>query len=91
MLVDRHFQLSSTINGLGVSLFADWLVAEELATGALVSPFDRMFETDYAYYLIRPKDSQLSTTARMVHDCIIRMAWSDPSRHPAQRSGFEPE
>jgi len=28
MLEDRHFQLSSTINGLGVSLFASWLVQD---------------------------------------------------------------
>jgi LysR family transcriptional regulator, glycine cleavage system transcriptional activator len=80
VLEDRHFQLSSTINGLGVSLFADWLVAEELASGKLVSVFDRLFDTDYGYFIIYPRDSQLSTTARTVHDSIIRMAWSDLSR-----------
>ena len=90
VLEDRHFQLSSTINGLGVSLFAEWLVAEELASGALVSPFDRRFETAYAYYLIHPKDGQLSTAARMVHDCIIRMAWADPSRRPLQKPTTAP-
>lgn len=87
VLEDRHFQLSSTINGLGVSLFADWLVAEELASGALVSPFADLFPTAYAYHLIYPRESQLSATARTVHDCIIRMAWSDTLRRPAPTPG----
>ncbi len=55
MLEDRHFQLSSTINGLGVSLFASWLVQDELETGVLVNPFGRNFETSFAYHLIVPK------------------------------------
>jgi len=55
MLEDRHFQLSSTINGLGVSLFAAWLVEAELAAGALVNPFGRLFETSFAYHVIRPR------------------------------------
>jgi LysR family transcriptional regulator, glycine cleavage system transcriptional activator len=86
VLEDRHFQLSSTIDGLGVSLFADWLVAEELARGALVSPFDELCPTDYAYHLIHPKDIQLSPTARTVHDCIIRMAWTDTMRRSTPTS-----
>lgn len=60
MLEDRHFQLSSTINGLGVSLFASWLVQEELKSGVLVNPFGRNFETSFAYYLIVPKGEKLS-------------------------------
>jgi len=63
MLEDRHFQLSSTINGLGISLFAEWLVAEELDSGALVNPFERSFETSFAYHIITPKDGALSEPA----------------------------
>jgi LysR family glycine cleavage system transcriptional activator len=60
MLEDRHFQLSSTINGLGVSLFASWLVQEELKRGVLVNPFGRDFETSFAYHLIVPKGEKPS-------------------------------
>ncbi|PIV77789.1 MAG: transcriptional regulator [Rhodobacteraceae bacterium CG17_big_fil_post_rev_8_21_14_2_50_63_15] len=63
MLEDRHFQLSSTINGLGVSLFVSWLVRGELARGDLVDPFGRVFDTSFAYHLIVPGDIQLSPVA----------------------------
>lgn len=60
MLEDRHFQLSSTINGLGVSLFASWLVQDELTSGVLINPFERNFETSFAYHLIVPNDEEPS-------------------------------
>lgn len=60
MLEDRHFQLSSTINGLGVSLFASWLVQDELKSGILVNPFDRNFDTSFAYHLIVPTGEEPS-------------------------------
>ena len=63
MLEDRHFQLSSTINGLGVSLFASWLVRSELSRGDLVDPFGHVFDTSFAYHLIVPADIQLSPAA----------------------------
>jgi len=55
VLEDRHFQLSSTINGLGVSLFAHWLVEEELESGALVNPFGTLIPTAFSYFAITPK------------------------------------
>ena len=63
MLEDRHFQLSSTINGLGVSLFAAWLVRSELARGDLVDPFGCVFETAFAYHVIVPDEIELSPAA----------------------------
>ena len=63
MLEDRHFQLSSTMNGLGVSLFTSWLVESELQSGTLINPFARHFDTSFAYHLMVPKDSQLSQAA----------------------------
>ena len=56
MLEDRHFQLSSTINGLGVSLFAAWLIERELQSGELVAPFGETFATSFAYHLIVPRN-----------------------------------
>lgn len=73
MLEDRHFQLSSTINGLGVSLFASWLVQEELKSGVLVNPFGRNFETSFAYYLIVPKGEKLSKPVEQFCDWMLKI------------------
>jgi LysR family glycine cleavage system transcriptional activator len=72
MLEDRHFQLSSTINGLGVSLFASWLVQEELESGVLVDPFGRNFETTFAYHLIVPKGEKPSKPAKQFSSWLLR-------------------
>jgi len=71
MLQDRHFQLSSTINGLGVSLFASWLVKNELESGELVNPFKREFDTSFAYHLIVPNKISLSQSARKFKSWVI--------------------
>jgi LysR family glycine cleavage system transcriptional activator len=73
MLEDRHFQLSSTINGLGVSLFASWLVREELERGVLVNPFGRNFETSFAYHLILPKGGAPSRPVRQFRDWLLEV------------------
>ncbi|SLN75056.1 Glycine cleavage system transcriptional activator [Roseovarius gaetbuli] len=73
MLEDRHFQLSSTINGLGVSLFASWLVQEELKSGVLVNPFGRNFETSFAYYLIVPKGEKPSKPVEQFCDWMLKI------------------
>ncbi|GAB5512163.1 MAG: transcriptional regulator GcvA [Hyphomicrobiales bacterium] len=64
MLEDRHFQLSSTINGLGVSLFASWAVQSELESGSLVNPFEITFPTAFAYHLIVPTSIELSPSGK---------------------------
>jgi len=71
MLQDRHFQLSSTINGLGVSLFASWLVEQELQNGELINPFNTEFETSFAYHLIAPKKALMSQSAKQFNDWIV--------------------
>lgn len=71
MLEDRHFQLSSTINGLGVSLFAEWLVLDELREGRLVNPFGHAYDTAFAYYLIQPKGAALTRPAQEFRDWLL--------------------
>jgi LysR family transcriptional regulator, glycine cleavage system transcriptional activator len=73
MLEDRHFQLSSTINGLGISLFAKWLVQGELTSGTLVNPFMQCYPTDFSYYLVTPKGSPLSPGAKRVRDWFLKL------------------
>lgn len=73
-LEDRHFQLSATINGLGISLFAAWLVQAELASGALVDPFGRAYPTSFGYHLVAPKGTPLAAGARRVRDWFLKLA-----------------
>lgn len=85
MLEDRHFQLSSTINGLGVSLFASWLVQDELEKGILVNPFDRAFDTSFAYHLVIPKALEPSAGVQRFQNwiCERSAAWAELSRNMA--------
>lgn len=80
MLEDRHFQLSSTINGLGVSLFASWLVEEELRSGVLVNPFGRSFETSFAYHLILPKGEKPSKPVQQFRDWLLQEGGAQAQR-----------
>ena len=73
MLEDRHFQLSSTINGLGISLFAEWLVQGELKAGSLVNPFQKSYPTRFGYHLVVPNGAPLSPVARQVRDWFLAL------------------
>lgn len=74
MMSDRHFQLSATLNGVGVSLFLRSFIQDELRQGALVAPLNLEFRTDYAYYLARPKGRAASQAAAHFHDWICAQA-----------------
>jgi len=74
MMSDRHFQLSATLNAVGVSLFIRSFIREELRQGTLVSPLSLEIPTDYAYYLVRPKGRKLSGAAERFHDWICDQA-----------------
>ncbi|MFK7860088.1 MAG: LysR substrate-binding domain-containing protein [Granulosicoccus sp.] len=71
ILEDRHFQLSSTINGLGVSLFASWLAKNELDRGDLVDPFGKTFKTSFAYHLIVPKNFELQPAVKNFQSWLL--------------------
>ena len=74
MLEDRHFQLSATMNGLGISLFAEWLVSSELRAGSLVNPFQRSYPTEFGYHLVLPKGPPLPAAAARVRDWFLSLA-----------------
>ncbi|MGI9488296.1 MAG: LysR substrate-binding domain-containing protein [Geminicoccaceae bacterium] len=48
--------VQAAIEGLGVALGREPLVADELAAGRLVRPFSDIVPSDFAYYLVCPKD-----------------------------------
>lgn len=71
-LEDRHFQLSAAINGLGVALFSKNMVEADLLSGALVDPFQKSFDTAFAYYLVSPKDHPVSGEAARFKSWLLR-------------------
>ncbi len=68
---EPHFQLSSTINGLGVALFPQSMIQGELETGVLVNPFGRTFDTSFAYYLGMPNGVSLSRSAIVFKNWVL--------------------
>jgi LysR family glycine cleavage system transcriptional activator len=88
MLEDRHFQLSSTINGLGVSLFASWAVRAELESGVLVNPFGTTFSTSFAYHLIVPLSAEMSPSVRKFHDWLLELSGSEDAPSPPETGGM---
>ena len=85
MMSDRHFQLSATLNAVGVSLFIRDFIQEELRRGVLVAPLSLEYRTDYAYYLVRPKGRVASRAAANFYDWICSQA----ERSEADRSEFK--
>lgn len=74
MMTDRHFQLSATLNGVGVSLFVKSFIRDELAKGALVSPLPHEYHTNFAYYLVRPRHAKYALAATQFYNWIIGQA-----------------
>ncbi|MFY7959070.1 MAG: LysR substrate-binding domain-containing protein [Elsteraceae bacterium] len=74
MMSDRHFQLSATLNAVGVSLFIRDFIQEELRRGVLVAPLAMEFRTEYAYYLVRPKGRASGPAAASFYDWICAQA-----------------
>ncbi len=74
MMSDRHFQLSATLNAVGVSLFIRDFIQEELRRGVLVAPLSMEFRTDYAYYLVRPKGRAAGPAATSFYEWISTQA-----------------
>ena len=52
---DTNVLMQAAIDGLGVALGSTHFVADRLASGRLVKPFDTTLHRDYAYYVVCPK------------------------------------
>jgi LysR family transcriptional regulator, glycine cleavage system transcriptional activator len=74
LMSDRHFQLSATLSGVGVSLFIKSFIKEELESEKLVIPLDQEYRTQFAYYLVRPKHAKNAAIIRQFHDWVLSYA-----------------
>ena len=68
---DPHFQISSTINGLGVALLPYSMIKTDLETGVLINVFNRTYATSFAYYLGIPNRIPLSNSAVIFKNWLL--------------------
>jgi DNA-binding transcriptional LysR family regulator len=68
---EPHFQISSTINGLGVALLPHSMIKADLETGVLVNVFDCTYTTSFAYYLGIPNRIPLSDSAIIFKNWLL--------------------
>ena len=52
---DTNVLIQAAIDGLGVALGSTLFVADRLASGKLVKPFEATLHSDFAYYIVCPK------------------------------------
>lgn len=78
---DAGLILQTAIAGQGVALAADVLVADDLAAGRLVRPFELSVPVDFGYHIVCPKekakDRKVAAFAAWLHEEAALMA-GDP-------------
>ncbi len=72
---DPNVYIQAAIDGQGVAL-ADGLVADDIALGRLVEPFEPRLE-GYGYFLVHPKDAPLRPAATWFRDWLLAEARSE--------------
>lgn len=69
VFADFNLMIGSLISGQGVGLCPTALIADEIATGSLVSLFERASDREKAYWLIEAKG--LSRETKMLRDWLL--------------------
>jgi LysR family glycine cleavage system transcriptional activator len=80
--------LQAAIDGLGVALGRSVLVADDLAAGRLVKPFDLELPTQAAYYLVYPDGTQERPKVKAFRDWVTSEVARDAASNlqlPADR------
>lgn len=52
---DTNVLIQAAIDGLGVALGSSLFVVDHLTAGRLIQPFDTVMQSDYAYYVVCPR------------------------------------
>jgi LysR family glycine cleavage system transcriptional activator len=85
MIDDPSVLDRATLDGQGVALGRTDLIAEHLAAGRLVRPFDLDLDTDYAYYVVYPPKSLERPKVKAFRDFVLAEAAAE--RVPLARPG----
>jgi len=71
LLEDRSFQLGSTRNGLGLSLFVASFIRDDIKAGTLINPLGRSYSTSFSYHLLTSETGPRSEAAGVFHDWML--------------------
>ncbi len=74
---DPSVLIQAALGGQGVALATLAFVAEDLAAGRLVKPFDLSLETEFAYFIVYPPDAIEQPKVRAFRDFLLAEAASD--------------
>ena len=76
--------LQAAIDGLGVALGRSVLVADDLAAGRLIKPFDLELPTQAAYYLVCPVGTQDRPKVKAFRDWVMSEVAREAASAPPQ-------
>jgi LysR family glycine cleavage system transcriptional activator len=79
VLDDPNVLHQATIHGQGLALASDAMVAEDVAAGRLVTPFDLDLESDCAYYVVAPRGSFERPVVKAFRDFLLDEAAAEPA------------
>lgn len=71
---DTNVLTQAAIDGLGVALGSSSFVEDHLESGRLVKPFDLVLHSDFAYYVVCPKEHLERSEVRAFKDWLLTQA-----------------
>jgi LysR family glycine cleavage system transcriptional activator len=74
---DTNVLIQAAIDGQGVALGSSHFVADRLAAGRLVRPFDTTLNSDYAYYVVCPKKHLRKSAVSVFKDWLMEQSNED--------------
>ncbi len=83
--VDSTMSVQAAVAGHGVLLGRTVLVADELAEGRLVAPFDLAIESNYVYWFLCTPDRFTSPRVRAFHRWLMRQTAAASLARPVSR------
>lgn len=78
--VDELFVTQAAVDGLGVTLGRSILVADDIAAGRLIKPFDLSLRAEFAYFLVCPESHIQRRKLQVFRDWIFKRVSQDNHR-----------
>ncbi|EPJ54027.1 MAG: hypothetical protein OFPI_08170 [Osedax symbiont Rs2] len=78
ILDDSNVLMQAAIDGQGIAMGSNALIYDHLASGQLVSLFDDVFHSDWAYYLLIAKNKHISPSLATFRDWVLN--YPEPDR-----------
>ena len=69
--------LDAAVDGLGVALGRSILVADDIAAGRLIKPFDLSLRAEFAYFLVCPESHIQRRKVQVFRDWIFKRVSQD--------------